>query len=109
MDFGGIDESSRHKQALAKCCAELILDDERDATNQTPTAVRLHSAGHPRGRHGARLVTTNHAQGASTSSCDNGRYALCNLCIGGGQGNLLSFSNASRRPHRGSVQLDFSI
>jgi len=55
------------------------LEDDDARVNSNGSAIAL---GHPLGASGARLITTTinqlHAGG--------GRYALCSMCIGGGQG-----------------------
>ena len=68
-------------QALAVTRAlELADDDER--INPNGGAIAL---GHPLGASGARLVTTALYQLERTG----GRYALCSMCIGVGQGIAL--------------------
>ena len=65
-------------QSLA-CMRELGLEDDADHVNPNGGAIAL---GHPLGMSGARLVTTAAYQLKRT----NGRYALCTMCIGVGQG-----------------------
>ncbi len=65
-------------QALA-CCREFGLDDNDTRINPSGGAIAL---GHPLGMSGARLVTTAVRQLHHSS----GRYALCSMCIGVGQG-----------------------
>ena len=65
-------------QALA-VLRELGLPD--DATHINPNGGAI-AIGHPLGASGARLVTTAVYQLHRT----NGRYALCTMCIGVGQG-----------------------
>jgi acetyl-CoA acetyltransferase len=59
-----------------RCCA---ISDDAAHVNPNGGAIAM---GHPLGMSGARLVTTAtyqlHRQG--------GRYALCTMCIGVGQG-----------------------
>ncbi len=57
----------------------LGVDDDADHVNPNGGAIAL---GHPLGMSGARLVTT----AAYELRRRNGRYALCTMCIGVGQG-----------------------
>ena len=61
---------------------QLGLKDDDPRVNPNGGAIAL---GHPLGASGARLVTTalNQLEAA------NGRYALCTMCIGVGQGIAL--------------------
>ncbi|MBU3590444.1 3-oxoadipyl-CoA thiolase [Polynucleobacter sp. 78F-HAINBA] len=68
-------------QALA-VIRDLGLSDNADHINPNGGAI---SIGHPLGASGARLVTTAMYQLIRT----NGRYALCSMCIGVGQGIAL--------------------
>ncbi|WP_447500224.1 3-oxoadipyl-CoA thiolase [Acinetobacter oleivorans] len=68
-------------QALA-VTRELGLPDDSDKVNPNGGAIAL---GHPLGASGARLVTTALNQLEQTG----GRYALCSMCIGVGQGIAL--------------------
>ncbi|EXW91774.1 3-oxoadipyl-CoA thiolase [Acinetobacter baumannii 44327_8] len=68
-------------QALA-VTRDLGLPDNSDKVNPNGGAIAL---GHPLGASGARLVTTALNQLEQTG----GRYALCSMCIGGGQGIAL--------------------
>ncbi len=65
-------------QALA-VMRELGIPDDADHVNPNGGAIAL---GHPLGMSGARLLTTACYQLAETG----GRYALCTMCIGVGQG-----------------------
>lgn len=65
-------------QALA-CTRALGLADDDKRINPNGGAIAL---GHPLGASGARLVTTALNQLEAT----NGRYGLCSMCIGVGQG-----------------------
>jgi acetyl-CoA acetyltransferase len=65
-------------QALA-VLRELGVADDAPHVNPNGGAIAI---GHPLGASGARLVTTAIYQLARTS----GRYALCTMCIGVGQG-----------------------
>ncbi|MDC4446364.1 3-oxoadipyl-CoA thiolase [Acinetobacter baumannii] len=68
-------------QALA-VTRDLGLPDDSDKVNPNGGAIAL---GHPLGASGARLVTTALNQLEETG----GRYALCSMCIGVGQGIAL--------------------
>ncbi|ARD28852.1 3-oxoadipyl-CoA thiolase [Acinetobacter lactucae] len=68
-------------QALA-VTRDLGLPDDSNKVNPNGGAIAL---GHPLGASGARLVTTALNQLEQT----NGRYALCSMCIGVGQGIAL--------------------
>jgi 3-oxoadipyl-CoA thiolase len=65
-------------QALA-VTRDLGLPDDAENVNPNGGAIAI---GHPLGASGARLVTTAMYQLHAT----NGRYALCTMCIGVGQG-----------------------
>jgi len=65
-------------QSLA-CLRELGLPDDDARVNPNGGAIAL---GHPLGMSGARLVLTAARELAKTG----GRYALCTMCIGVGQG-----------------------
>jgi len=65
-------------QALA-VTRDLGLPDDAAQVNPNGGAISL---GHPLGMSGARLVTTAAYQLQRTG----GRYALCTMCIGVGQG-----------------------
>jgi acetyl-CoA acyltransferase len=58
---------------------QLGVDDDAEHVNRYGGAIAL---GHPLGMSGARLVTT----AAYQLRRGNGRYALCTMCIGVGQG-----------------------
>ena len=65
-------------QSLA-CTRQLGLPDDDPRVNPNGGAIAL---GHPLGMSGARLVTTAMYQ----LHRSHGRYALCTMCIGVGQG-----------------------
>ena len=65
-------------QALA-VTRDLGLPDDADHVNPNGGAIAI---GHPLGASGARLITTAISQLHKTG----GRYALCTMCIGVGQG-----------------------
>ena len=68
-------------QSLAVLRA-LGLPDDAPHVNPNGGAIAL---GHPLGMSGARLVTTAHYQLRQTL----GRFALCTMCVGVGQGVAL--------------------
>ncbi|EXH49106.1 3-oxoadipyl-CoA thiolase [Acinetobacter baumannii 1412924] len=68
-------------QALA-VTRDLGLPDDSDKVNPNGGAIAL---GHPLGASGARLVTT----ALNQLEQSGGRYALCSMCIGVGQGIAL--------------------
>lgn len=68
-------------QALA-VLRELHLPDDASYVNPNGGAIAL---GHPLGASGARLITTATYQLART----RGKYALCTMCIGVGQGQAV--------------------
>jgi len=68
-------------QALA-CTRDLGIEDGSEKVNPNGGAIAL---GHPLGASGARLVTTALNQLEETG----GKYALCSMCIGVGQGIAL--------------------
>jgi 3-oxoadipyl-CoA thiolase len=72
-------------QALA-VTRYLKLDDDAEHVNPNGGAISL---GHPLGMSGARLVTTAINQLHRT----NGRFALCTMCIGVGQGIAVIIEN----------------
>jgi acetyl-CoA acyltransferase len=65
-------------QALA-VTRDLGLADDADHVNPNGGAIAI---GHPLGASGARLITTAISQLRKTG----GKYALCTMCIGVGQG-----------------------
>ncbi len=73
-------------QGLA-CLRELGLDDDAEHVNPNGGAIAL---GHPLGMSGARLVAT----AAYELRRRNGRYALCTMCIGVGQGIAMIIERA---------------
>lgn len=66
---------------------ELGIDDAADHVNPNGGAIAL---GHPLGMSGARLVTTAAYQLRRT----DGRFALCTMCIGVGQGIAMIIKKA---------------
>src|SRR6266851_5244653 len=80
MDIVELNEAFA-SQALA-VLRELGIPDDATHVNPNGGAIAL---GHPLGASGARLVTTALYQLMRT----NGRYALCTMCIGVGQGIAL--------------------
>ena len=67
---------------LAEACALLGLADDDERVNAWGGAIAL---GHPLGASGARLATT----AVNRLHATGGRYALCTMCIGVGQGIAL--------------------
>ena len=65
---------------------DLGLADDDERVNPNGGAIAL---GHPLGASGARLVTTAINQLHGMSGGRGGRYALCTMCIGVGQGIAL--------------------
>jgi acetyl-CoA acyltransferase len=80
MDVIEINEAFA-AQSLA-CLRELGLPDDDPRVNPNGGAIAL---GHPLGMSGARLVLTAVEQLHETA----GRYALCTMCVGVGQGMAL--------------------
>jgi acetyl-CoA acyltransferase len=66
---------------------ELGLQDDDSRVNPNGGAIAL---GHPLGASGARLVTT----AVNQLHRINGRYALCTMCIGVGQGIAIVIERA---------------
>ncbi len=73
-------------QSLA-CLRELELADDDARVNRHGGAIAL---GHPLGMSGARIALT----AARTLQATGGRYALCTMCIGVGQGYALILERA---------------
>ncbi|HZW60312.1 MAG TPA: 3-oxoadipyl-CoA thiolase, partial [Woeseiaceae bacterium] len=67
---------------------ELGVDDDAEHVNPNGGAIAL---GHPLGMSGARLVTTAVYQLRRSG----GRYALCTMCIGVGQGIAMILERAA--------------
>jgi acetyl-CoA C-acetyltransferase len=65
---------------------DLGLQDDDPRVNPNGGAIAL---GHPLGASGARLVTTAVNQLQAMNGGRGGRYALCTMCIGVGQGIAL--------------------
>lgn len=74
-------------QALA-CLRELGIPDDDQRVNPLGGAIAL---GHPLGMSGARLVTTAVHQLRRMG----GRYALCTMCVGVGQGVALALESCA--------------
>jgi 3-oxoadipyl-CoA thiolase len=82
LDLGKIDIVELNEAFAAQGLAvlrELGIDEQADYVNPNGGAIAL---GHPLGMSGARLVTTAAWQLKRTG----GKYALCTMCIGVGQG-----------------------
>jgi acetyl-CoA acyltransferase len=73
-------------QVLA-CTRQLGLDDHDERINPNGGAIAL---GHPLGMSGARILLT----AARTLHRQGGRYALCTMCIGVGQGYAVILEKA---------------
>ena len=82
LDIGQMDVIELNEAFAAQGLAtlrQLGIRDDAEHVNPNGGAIAL---GHPLGMSGARLVTTAARQLQRT----NGRYALCTMCIGVGQG-----------------------
>jgi acetyl-CoA acetyltransferase family protein len=82
LDIGDMDVIELNEAFAAQGLASLRrlgVDDDAEHVNPNGGAIAL---GHPLGMSGARLVTT----AAYELRRRNGRYALCTMCIGVGQG-----------------------
>jgi 3-oxoadipyl-CoA thiolase len=77
--FDRIEINEAFAAQVLACTRSLGLADDAEHVNGNGGAIAL---GHPLGASGARLVTTAVYQLRRTS----GRYALCTMCIGVGQG-----------------------
>ena len=75
-------------QVLA-CTRALGLADDDARINPNGGAIAL---GHPLGMSGARLLLT----AARELRRRGGRYALCTMCVGVGQGYAVVLENATR-------------
>ena len=85
LDIGKMDVIELNEAFASQGLAvmrEVGLPDDAENVNPNGGAIAL---GHPLGMSGARLVTTATYQLAAT----RGRYALCTMCIGVGQGIAL--------------------
>ena len=82
LDISNMDVIELNEAFAAQGLASLRrlgVDDDAERVNPNGGAIAL---GHPLGMSGARLVTT----AAYELRRRNGRYALCTMCIGVGQG-----------------------
>ncbi|MGH8138106.1 MAG: 3-oxoadipyl-CoA thiolase [Steroidobacteraceae bacterium] len=82
LDIGNMDVVELNEAFASQSLAvlrELALADDAEHVNPNGGAIAI---GHPLGMSGARLATTATYQLAAT----RGRYALCTMCIGVGQG-----------------------
>ena len=92
LAIGDIDVIELNEAFAAQGLAvtrELGLPDDAPHVNPNGGAIAL---GHPLGMSGARLVTTAMYQLRRTG----GRYALCTMCIGVGQGIAMIIENIDR-------------
>jgi acetyl-CoA acyltransferase len=91
LDIGQMDVIELNEAFAAQGLAvlrELGLPDDADHVNPNGGAIAL---GHPLGMSGARLVTT----AARELERRKGRYALCTMCIGVGQGIAMIIESAA--------------
>jgi 3-oxoadipyl-CoA thiolase len=90
LQIGGMDVIELNEAFAAQALAvtrDLGLADEDPRVNPNGGAIAL---GHPLGASGARLIATAAYQLRRT----NGRYALCTMCIGVGQGIAMILERA---------------
>ena len=90
LDIGQMDVIELNEAFAAQGLASLRrlgVDDDAAHVNPNGGAIAL---GHPLGMSGARLVTTAAYQLRRT----NGRFALCTMCIGVGQGIAMIIEKA---------------
>ena len=90
LDIAAMDVIELNEAFAAQGLAtlrQLGIDDDAEHVNPNGGAIAL---GHPLGMSGARLVTT----AAYELRRRNGRYALCTMCIGVGQGIALLLERA---------------
>ncbi len=78
-DIGVIEINEAFAAQSLACLRELGIADDDPRVNPNGGAIAL---GHPLGASGARLVTT----AVNQLHASGGRYALCTMCIGVGQG-----------------------
>jgi 3-oxoadipyl-CoA thiolase len=91
LDIGQMDVIELNEAFAAQGLAvlrKLGLPDDADHVNPNGGAIAL---GHPLGMSGARLVTT----AAWELQRRKGRYALCTMCIGVGQGIAMIIESAA--------------
>ena len=81
MDVIEINEAFA-AQALASM-RDLGMEDDDPRVNRNGGAIAL---GHPLGMSGARLVMTATEE---LQRIERGRYALCTMCVGVGQGSAI--------------------
>ncbi len=90
LDIGQMDVIELNEAFAAQGLAvlrELGIDDDAEHVNPNGGAIAL---GHPLGMSGARLVTT----AVYELERRGGRYALCTMCIGVGQGIAMIIERA---------------
>jgi 3-oxoadipyl-CoA thiolase len=78
-DFDTVELNEAFASQVLACLRRLELRDDADEVNPNGGAIAL---GHPLGMSGARLALT----AVRELQRRNGRYALCTMCIGVGQG-----------------------
>ena len=91
LDIGQMDVIELNEAFAAQGLAvlrSLEVADDAEHVNPNGGAIAL---GHPLGMSGARLVTT----AAYELRRRKGRYALCTMCIGVGQGIAMIIENAA--------------
>ena len=81
-DMSVIEINEAFAAQVLACTRQLDLADDDPRINPNGGAIAL---GHPLGMSGARLILT----AARELQHNNGRYALCTMCIGVGQGYAL--------------------
>ena len=78
-DLSVIELNEAFSSQTLACMRELGLSDDDKRVNPNGGAIAL---GHPLGMSGARIIQT----AAEQLKASNGKYALCTMCIGVGQG-----------------------
>jgi len=86
-DFGVVELNEAFASQGLAVLRGLGIDEAGEHVNPNGGAIAL---GHPLGMSGARLVTT----AAYELRRRNGRYALCTMCIGVGQGIAMVIERA---------------
>ena len=88
-DMGLIELNEAFAAQVLACTRQWGLADDDPRINPLGGAIAL---GHPLGMSGARLLTTAAHQLSRTA----GRYALCTMCIGVGQGIAVVLENCRK-------------
>ena len=87
MPFDAVPKTRAAERQINEHADTAVLRElgvKEDATHVNPNGGAI-ALGHPLGASGARLITTAMYQLHRTG----GRYALCTMCIGVGQGSAL--------------------